>query len=104
MSAPHTAAAGAPFLEPTSGGDKWRLCVRDAHDFDPSSMRRAAVEDGVVALVGVRSTARGEAASLSEQLITLLFSRDRFTDADVQNWWEKKSKRLLVNDPAILRK
>ena len=102
MSAPHTAAAGAPFLEPTSGGDKWRLCVRDAHEFDPSSMRRAAVEDGVVALVGARSAAPTEAAS--EQLITLLFSRARFAEAEVREWWEKKSNKLLKNDPAVLRK
>ena len=60
--------------------------------------------DAVSARVFQKIFGAAPTEAASEQLITLLFSRARFAEAEVREWWEKKSNKLLKNDPAVLRK
>jgi len=81
------------FFDRSSSEDKGRFRVRDARDYDPSSMRRKEDSDrGVSLLVGQK---QGAGDGSPDQAITILFDRKFFDEEMAEAWWKENRHRFL---------
>ena len=76
------------FFDPTSSEERGRKRVRDARLFEPSSMRRAVAEDGVVLLLGELAE-----HPRTEHVICVLFDRSKFSERAALQWWREGGGR-----------
>lgn len=82
------------FFDRSSSEDKGRFRVRDARDYDPSSMRRKEDSDrGISLLVGQK---QGAGDGSPEQAITILFDRKFFDEDMAESWWKENRHRFLA--------
>ena len=85
-----------PFFDKSSSAEKGRFRVRDARNFDPSSMRRkddvGSVDKGVMLLVGKKGAGEPDA---SEMAITILFDKGDWDEERAEGWWKQNRHRFL---------
>ena len=74
---------------PTSSEERGRKRVRDARLFEPSSMRRAVAEDGVVLLLGELAE-----HPRTEHVICVLFDRSKFSERAALQWWREGGREV----------
>ena len=77
------------FFDPTSSEERGRKRVRDARLFEPSSMRRAVAEDGVVLLLGELAE-----HPRTEHVICVLFDRSKFSERAALQWWREGGREV----------
>ena len=77
------------FFDPTSSEERGRKRVRDARLFEPSSMRRAVAEDGVVLLLGELAE-----HPRTEHVICVLFDRSKFSERAALQWWRDGGREV----------
>ena len=77
------------FFDPLSSAERGRKRVRDARLFEPSSMRRAVAEDGVVLLLGELAE-----HPRTEHVICVLFDRGKFSERAALAWWRDEGKEV----------
>ena len=77
------------FFDPLSSAERGRKRVRDARLFEPSSMRRAVAEDGVVLLLGELAE-----HPCTEHVICVLFDRGKFSERAALQWWRDGGREV----------
>ena len=78
------------FFDVLSSAERGRRRCRDARHFQPSSMQRAVVDDGVVLLLGTLVD-----KPYTEHVICALFDRASFSEHEAWLWWKEKEEKVI---------
>lgn len=89
-----------PFFDLSSTAERGRFRVNDARGFVPESMRRAPHPEhpAIVLLTGLRPH-RHPVHPGEEQIITVMFDRAEFTEAQAEQWWREHRGWVVSPNP-----
>ncbi|KAJ1453235.1 hypothetical protein M885DRAFT_524902 [Pelagophyceae sp. CCMP2097] len=86
----YTAGTSVGFFDVLSSAERGRRRCRDARLFQPASMQRALIQDGVVLLLGTLCD-----APRTDHVICALFDRSVFSEQQAYEWWCENSEERI---------